>query len=99
MSQLLTGNTRHRVNWRNKVIMEVEFWQWYMPAPIRLSLFDPKLGRFVRRWRDATGEDARAIDNGQITTEQPPGWSYPPPPKPKSVAQKPKELEQWTKAS
>lgn len=56
----LTGNTRHRINWRGKVIMQVEYWERELRSPYCSG-----------RWRDACAQDLVDIAQGRIKAERP----------------------------
>ena len=69
----LTGNTRHRISWRGKVIMQVEC--WYLPGAY---------ADYVGRWRDANALDLVDIAKGNISREAPGNIPLCVPPQPPS---------------
>lgn len=64
---MLTGQTRYRLGWRKKMVLQVS--EWASNAhPARV----PSAWAYVPAWRDATFEDVLAIATGDIQKEAPP---------------------------
>jgi hypothetical protein len=65
---MLTGRTRYRVNWRGKLILQVEYWQQndysWRAAPFQVMPYLPW-------WTDATLAHMQAIERGDIRPLQP----------------------------
>lgn len=68
----LTGRVRFRVNWRRKVVVQVEYWEWFtstLPSIRGMPALQPgldDLGKRVGRWRDATRLDLIAAPAGHV---------------------------------
>lgn len=68
----LTGRARFRINWRRKVVVQLEFWELFvstLPRNWRVMYIRPlpqDVGKRVAKWRDATRLDLIASPAGQV---------------------------------
>ncbi|MEX3915981.1 hypothetical protein AB4Y43_07010 [Paraburkholderia sp. BR10872] len=86
---MLTGNTRYRLGWRKKIVLQAEYWYW-PPLPVPGRGFLPIGGRqYLRAWRDATFADVIAIERGEVQRDRPETLDRLPPPPKRSPGDKP----------
>lgn len=72
---MLTGQTRYRINWRKKMILQVEHWcrSSSYPNPFRRT--------YSAHWFDATFQDVMDLETGKVSPTKPADeCSYPNPP-------------------
>lgn len=75
---MLTGETRYRIGWRNKLILQVQVWR----KPFATNSHTPVSP--YSDWRDATVEDMQEIERGRIAPNMPGPNTIPPPPPPRN---------------
>lgn len=75
----LTGRTQYRIGWRQKLVMQVEY--WYLPFLVGASYTKRP---YRAAWQDATIEQMQQIERGEFRAERPEDESWlkvPPMPK------------------
>lgn len=75
---MLTGETRYRLGWLGKIVLQVSEWQK------GFSRLGPP--PWVAHWRDATFRDVLDLTEGRFSQSAPDPVNLPPPPPPRSQA-------------
>lgn len=70
----LTGQTRYRLGWRGKIILQVSEWRRGFPGSGQIDT------PWVASWRDATFRDLIDLAEEKFSIHKPPHREIPPPP-------------------
>jgi hypothetical protein len=74
----LTGQTRYRLGWRGKIVLQVGI--WYRSFELGRH---PDYQPWVTGWRDAVFRDVIDLAEGRFSSKKPAETRMPPPPRPR----------------
>lgn len=75
---MLTGQTRYRLGWRGKIVLQVSVWQRRFARGGH-----PDFQPWIAIWRDASFRDVIDLAEGQFSGTEPISKTLPPPPIPR----------------